>query len=84
MGIQCSLHTASREWRILQPSEQDLLLKLSSEDRKLEGVHTAHVPKETHSATSKSWEQLCLSGPLPPSHRSGHLINVTQHHVLLH
>lgn len=44
----------------------------------------AHVPQETHSASSKSWEQLCLAGPLPPSHRSGHLINVTQYHVWLH
>lgn len=55
MGIQCSLHTASREWRILQPSEQDLLLKLSSEDRKLEGVHTTHG----HPGTCAQGDTLC-------------------------
>ena len=47
MGIQCSLQVASQEWRILQPSEQDLVLKLSSEDKKLEGVHTTHAHPRT-------------------------------------
>ena len=48
MGIQCSLHMASQEWRILQPSEQDLVLKLSSEDRELEGVHSTHGHPRSH------------------------------------
>ena len=37
-----------------------------------------------HTQPRASHGNCSFAGSLPPSHQSGHLINVTQHHVLLH
>lgn len=53
-------------------------------------VHTqgrAHTHAHTsarHIQLGTNHGNLDLAGSLPPSHQSGHLINVTQHPILLH
>lgn len=70
---------ASQEWRILQPSEQDLVLKLSLEDRELEGVHSTHGhPRTRAQGDTFCYEQVlgtalhCWTLAFLPPERSPH------------
>lgn len=82
-------HTASPGWRVSQPAEQGLVLELASEDlgNKVCARRNTTGPRQACRRQTQlrgSHGNCYFTGSLPPSHQSGHLINVTQHHILLH